>query len=103
VSASVGSRSKQAASESLYILDSNNNKEESQVLVVDVEDGRVVKTFRAGSTPDMALSPDGKRLYIASTWWTAERWGGGTLDVIDAATGTLLQRVDNPDRGLSPL
>jgi WD40 repeat protein len=88
-------------SESLYILDSNNNKEESQVLVVDVEGGHVVKTFKAGSTPDMAVSPDGKRLYIASTWWTADRWGGGTLNVFDTASGALLKRVDNPDRGLS--
>ncbi len=88
-------------SESLYILDSNNKKEESQVLVVDVQDGRVVKTFKAGSNPDMALSPDGKRLYIASTWWTADRWGGSTLDTFDTASGVLLKRVDNPDRGLS--
>jgi YVTN family beta-propeller protein len=99
----IRTRERTSPSESLYILDSNHNKEESQVLVIDVEDGRVIKTFKAGSTPDIALSPDGKRLYIASTWWTTDRRGGGTLDVFDTASDALLKRIDNPDRGLSTL
>lgn len=88
-------------SELLYILDSNDNKKESQVLVVDVEDRRVIKIFKAGSTPDMALSPDGRRLYVTSTWWMADRWGAGSLDVFDTASGALIKRVENSDRGLS--
>jgi DNA-binding beta-propeller fold protein YncE len=97
----ISKRQSTTPSELLYILDSNDNKNESQVLVVDVEDGRIIKTFKAGSTPDMALSPDGKRLYITSTSWTADRWGAGSLDVFDTASGALIKRVDNPDRGLS--
>lgn len=86
----------------LYVLDSNDMKPESQILLVDPEQGRVVRTFKAAKAPDMALSPDGTRLYIASTKYGPD--GGGRkdlLEVIDTASGTVLQTVDSPDRWIS--
>jgi YVTN family beta-propeller protein len=85
----------------LYLLDSNNKAKESQVLLVDPERGQVIRTFKTGYTPDMALSPDGTRLYVASTLWTSDQWGQGILQVIDTASGEVLKTVDNPDRRLS--
>ncbi len=87
----------------LYVLDSNNNKSESQVLLVDPEKGRVIRTFKASHVPDMALSPDGKRLYIASTLFSSTGYGHEVLEVINTASGAVLQTVDNPDRWVSTL
>lgn len=88
----------------LYVLDNNNmNMEnESQVLLVDPEQGRVVRTFKAGQGPDMVLSPDGTRLYLGSA--LRNRKGQliqNVLQVIDTASGKVLQTVDNPDHAAS--
>ena len=85
----------------IYVLDSNRMNMESQVLLLDPSDGRIVRTFRAGYNPDMALSPDGKRLYISSSRQRPTPEGlrlHGSLEVIDTATGAILQTADNPDR-----
>jgi hypothetical protein len=81
----------------LYVLDPNDMKPESHVLVVDPTEGRIVRTFSAGFQPDMALSPDGTRLYLASTSAPADGRSQGYLDVIDTATGSVIRRVANPD------
>jgi len=81
----------------IYVLDSNRMNMESQVLLLDPSDGRIVRTFRAGYNPDMALSPDGKRLYISSSRQRPMRLHG-SLEVIDTATSAVLQTADNPDR-----
>jgi hypothetical protein len=86
----------------LYILDSNNFERESQVSLLDPEQGHIVKTFKAGYAPDMALSPDGRRLYITST---KNSPGGdkqqGVLEVIDTTSEAILQTVKDPDRWIS--
>lgn len=87
----------------LYVLDSNKNAHESQVLLVDPEQGRVVRTFKAGHVPDMALSPDGTRLYIAYTVMIPGQQRKGLLEILDTSTGTVLQTIDNPDRALFTL
>ena len=84
----------------LYVLDSNRGHKTAQILVVNPADGSVVRTYPTGMMPDFALSPDGKRLYVAST----RVLGDSTheqpdeLATIDTATGKVLHVVPNPDR-----
>ncbi len=96
------SRSRKAASGWLYVLDSNNMGREAQILLVDPLQGQVVRTFKTDSLPDMALSPDGTRLYVASTRYSED--GNSRQDfltVIDTKNGAVLAKVMNPDRWLS--
>lgn len=86
----------------LYVLDSNDAQSTSAALVVDLEKGQVSKTYPAGFHPDMALSADGCRLYLAYDAVNSEQTKEkGVLDVIDTATGDLIARVDNPNRWLA--
>jgi len=86
----------------LYIVDSNAADTTSSALVVDLEKGQVTKTYPAGFHPDIALSADGRRLYLAYDAVNFERTEEkGVLDVIDTATGDLIARVDNPNRWLA--
>jgi DNA-binding beta-propeller fold protein YncE len=88
----------------LYVLDSNDLKRESQVLLLDPEQGRIVRTFTVGSGPEMSLSPDGRRLYVASTRFPLKEDGGrGVLEVMDTTSGAVLQTLDNPGRWVSTL
>lgn len=83
----------------LYVVDSKHGAAEGQVIVLDPEQGRVVRTFATGMSPDIALSPDGKRLYVAST--RPERDGQPARDelsIIETASGRVIQTVDNTDR-----
>ncbi len=83
----------------IYVLDPNRMGAESQVLLVDTEDGRIVRTYKAGYNPDMALSPDGKRLYLAST--VTKQNGEAPahiLQIIDTESGEMIRTIDNPDR-----
>jgi Methylamine dehydrogenase heavy chain (MADH) len=99
-------RGQRPAVGSLYVIDFNSMKKESQILVVDPEHGNVIRTFKSGYYPDMALSHDGTRLYIASTYLPVEGGRGkGRLEVVDTATGVILQTAHNPNRwvGARPL
>jgi hypothetical protein len=96
------SQTEQSRSGWLYVLDSNQMKNKSQVLLVDPEQGRVIRTFKAGQGPDMVLSPDGTRLYLTSTLRNRKgQFRQSILEVIDTTSGKVLQRVDNPERWVS--
>jgi DNA-binding beta-propeller fold protein YncE len=83
----------------LYVLD--YNMKEHQVLLVDPSQERIVRTYKTDSLPDMALSPDGARLYIASTRYSEDgNSSQGFLTVFDTKTGGVLSRIANPDRWL---
>jgi DNA-binding beta-propeller fold protein YncE len=82
----------------LYIVDSKNGRQEAQVLLVDPSAGRVVKVFNTGMNPDIALSPDGTRLYLASSQVTPEGIASEELAVIDTSTGASLLTVSNSKR-----
>ncbi|MCI0561267.1 MAG: hypothetical protein MN733_22505 [Nitrososphaera sp.] len=83
----------------LYVVDSNAAHTTSSVFVVDLEKGQVTKTYPAGFHPDIALSADGRRLYLAYDAVNSEQTEKkGVLDVIDTATGNQIARVDNPNR-----
>ena len=67
----------------LYVLDPRSGSH-SRVWLLDPEYSRVVGSIRAGYDPDLALSPDGSKLYIAS----GER-ETGELSVVDTSTGEI--------------
>lgn len=84
----------------LYILDTNEGKEESKVLAVDPLTGKTIMVFKAYYKPDMALSQDGRRLYVASGILSED---GSTLlrnilQVFDTNTGSVIRTIDNPDQ-----
>jgi hypothetical protein len=78
----------------LYVLDPRSEPDHpgSRVWLVDPKSAKVKGSIRAGTEPDFALSPDGRRLYIAS----GER-ESGELTAIDTATGAV-KRFPFPDR-----
>lgn len=71
----------------LYVLDYQHPNEQARVLLVNPEQGSIVGSISVGYNPDMALSPDGGRLYVASVF------EDDTLSVIDTKSGTVLQSV----------
>lgn len=80
----------------LYALDpqADADRAGSRVLLVDPRLGKVMGSIRAGEQPDMALGPDGRRLYIVC----GER-ESGELAVIDTANGKV-RHFPFPDRVL---
>jgi len=85
------------ASGKLYVLDAGNSRKKPQVLVVDPPNGKIIRTYRAGNQPDMALSPDGKQLYISSSFENAASSMENFLDIYDTASGALLNHISNPE------
>lgn len=89
----------------LYVLDAahGGNFQHGDVVAVQVgpTTSRVVATYPLGNDPDMAVSPDGTRLYGVAT---APRVSvthslfKNTLRVYDTATGNLIHEVVVPDR-----
>ena len=77
----------------VYVLDSGGRTGKSQILLVDPQQKRIVRSIAAESNPDMALSPDGTRLYVASTVENS-----GQLDIYDTGSGKLIRTVPNKDR-----
>jgi DNA-binding beta-propeller fold protein YncE len=88
-------------SDLLYVVDSNGGQTSSQILVVDADRRVVIRTYKAGFHPDIAVSPDGKRLYIAYDVLKADGNQMGVLDVADTQTGAIVVTVDNSDRWLA--
>src|SRR5208282_5395030 len=87
----------------LYIVDSDRGTSDSHELLFAVDPARkeIVKTYPTGSRPDIALSRDGSRLFVASESRVPEGpegAGAGRLDVVDTATGATLASVNNPNR-----
>ncbi len=79
----------------VYVLDSGGRTDKTQILQVDTEQKQIVRRFATQHSPDMALSPDGSRLYVASTDETS-----GKLDIYDTSSGKLVRSLDNKDRWL---
>lgn len=96
--------------ELLYIADSNKASpdEHSQILVVDPQKKAVVKTYATRAHPDIALSLDGKRLYLAYYFDPHDKDGQfhgevGKLDVIDTATGSVIASANHSEwSGMGP-
>lgn len=75
----------------IYLLDGNDMRDTSQVLVVNPAQRSVVGVIQAGYAPDMALSPNGKRLYVASG-------APGVISAVDTETGSIIQQFPAGDR-----
>ena len=75
----------------LYILDYINDPSSAdvsgQVLLIDPQ-GQVHGRITTGFSPEIQLSPDGKRLYLTSKDFSADM-----LSIIDTATGRVIQTV----------
>ena len=77
----------------IYILDPNGGERISHILAIDPGVGR--QTFGGRTTryvPDVAFSSDGRRMYVADTYWTQVVRGEArdVLSVYDTLTGQLL-------------
>ena len=79
----------------VYVLDSGGQSDKGQILVVDPGQKQIVRRIATQRSADMALSPDGARLYVASSDDNA-----GKLDIYDTNSGKLLRSLDNKDRWL---
>jgi hypothetical protein len=88
-------------SQFLYIVDSNHAELTSEILVVDPESKATIRTYRAGFHPDIALSRDRARLYLAYDYLTPDKKETGLIEVIDTSSGVVLASVPNPDRWMA--
>lgn len=86
----------------LYVVDANKNGMDAQVHIVDPLEGRVTGALSTGHKPDLAVSSDGSRLYLAHSP-LAEGKLRGVLDVVDTTTGRTVASYPNPNRWLSTL
>ncbi|HTW58008.1 MAG TPA: hypothetical protein VMD99_07760 [Terriglobales bacterium] len=73
----------------LYVLDPKPDRVGSggRVWLVDPETSKVMGSIRTGDDADFALSPDGSRLYVASS----TEGGSSELAVIDTVQGVVLK------------
>src|SRR5688572_25999842 len=81
----------------LFVVDSNNYKAEGRLLVVDPDEGKVVWSRATGHLPDLAVAPNGSRLYLAA----GVPGPDARIEVIDAANGQTVQTIANPNRAVS--
>ena len=82
----------------LYVLDPKNLDAHTQVLALDPATEEVVQTYPAGYDPQMALSPDGSRLYVTSS--VAPKGinsFSSVIDVFDTSSGERLERASLPE------
>jgi len=82
------------SSKCVWVLDFNQTGRNGAILGVDPSTGTVLKTIPTGHAPQLAVSPDGNRLYIDSRDPGRHE---DTLTIVDAGTGRVLQSVSNPD------
>lgn len=87
----------QAQTGLLYVLDVGD-RFHTQILLVDTSQNSVLRTFSAGIEPDMALSPDGGRLYVASRHVDPQgHISGSFIDTYDTSSGAIEDEATNPD------
>jgi DNA-binding beta-propeller fold protein YncE len=82
----------------LYIVDTLDGSNKSAILLVDPSQGKVMQSFQAGYRPDIILSPDGSRLYVASERVNpSTQLLEGILQTYDTSSGKVLSTAHNPD------
>ncbi|MBI3970864.1 MAG: hypothetical protein HY332_06205 [Chloroflexi bacterium] len=81
----------------LYVVDPAGGDAASRVLVLDLITGTVFHTIGTAYNPQIAISPDGRRLYIGETE-TDGRTSSDWLRVVDTATWAQVAKVPAPSR-----
>lgn len=83
----------------LYILDPkpDTNSSGGRVWLLDPDSSKAMGSIRTGDHADFALSPDGSRLYVASS----TEGDSGELAVIDTAEGVILKSGSVGGRAVS--
>lgn len=80
----------------LYIVDATTA--ESRIFLLDPERGEVAGIIRTGYNPDIAVSPQGDRLYLASVVSDCGQSNCDLLTAIDTQSGRILSTTPIPDR-----
>jgi hypothetical protein len=80
----------------LYVIDATTP--ESRIFLFDPERGEVTGTIRTGYNPDIAVSPRGDRVYLASEVFGCGQSNCDQLAVIDTHAGRVLSMTPIPDR-----
>jgi DNA-binding beta-propeller fold protein YncE len=80
----------------LYVVDATTAT--SRIFLFDPERGEVAGTIRTGYNPDIAISPRGDRLYLASDFPGCGLPNCDQLAVIDTQAGRVLSTTPIPDR-----
>ena len=86
---------------SIYVIDTHNGDLVSEILFIDPDAGRRISGLGTRYNPEIAFSPDGRRLYVADSYNTKVIRGEhhDVVSVYDAATGQLIHDdVDIPIR-----
>ena len=87
-----------ASSGSLYVLDIDPSADASKVLVVDPVRGESTASYNAGTDADMAVSPDGTRLYVTSSYWNDQlQENESFLEVYDTGSHAQIAKIPNQD------
>jgi hypothetical protein len=73
----------------IYVLDTNDQEAESQLLLVDPSASQIRGAIRLGHNPEMSLAPDGAFLYVGS----GEYDGSGRIAAIKTSTSREIWRV----------
>ncbi len=76
----------------IYVIDPNDQGILSYIYLINADTAQVVWTITTRTRPDAALSPDGKRLYVADSYRTQVTRGElrEVISVYDAASGELI-------------
>ncbi len=85
----------------IYVIDSHGGELVSQILVVNPDTRQPFAFYRTRSLPELAFSPDGRRMYVADSYLSRVTHGEphDVLMVYDTTTGKLVQdEVEIPKR-----
>ncbi|HEY2933569.1 MAG TPA: amine dehydrogenase large subunit [Acidobacteriota bacterium] len=79
--------------EFLCVVDPVRGASDTRIILIDPEALRVIQTIRSGYDPQIAVSPDGRRLYLSDRRGTQE-----LFTVIEFGTWNVLLSVESPQR-----
>jgi DNA-binding beta-propeller fold protein YncE len=80
--------------QTLYVMNQDSG---AVALQVSGGSSQVLHRYRLGAQSDMALSPDGRRLYAAAFVWVSRTKSVSRFLVYDTGTGHLLTQLPLPD------
>jgi DNA-binding beta-propeller fold protein YncE len=87
----------------VYLIDTNDGNRLTNIIVIDGDTARTVKTYNVRSVPSIAFSEDGLSMFVADSYQTQVTRGdlNGYISSFDTRTGSLLiDDVKLTDRAL---